>query len=76
MRPAVILADDELTPAVLPADLNQPSSIDVNWDLSALERNAILRALEHTGHNKAETARLLGIAPATLYRKLKEYGLG
>ncbi|MFZ4632774.1 MAG: sigma-54-dependent transcriptional regulator [Saprospiraceae bacterium] len=73
---AVILADDELTPAVLPADLNQPSSIDVNWDLSALERNAILRALEHTGHNKAETARLLGIAPATLYRKLKEYGLG
>ncbi len=37
------------------------------------ERTAILEALRSNGGNKARTAAALGIARATLYRKLREY---
>lgn len=37
------------------------------------ERTAILQALRRNGDNKARTAADLGIARATLYRKLREY---
>jgi len=40
-------------------------------NLEELERRAIARALELTGHDKARAARLLGIGKTTLYRKLK-----
>lgn len=43
--------------------------------LSDVERIHILKILKHTGGNKSETARLLGIGVATLYRKLDEYGI-
>lgn len=41
-------------------------------NLARLEKQAILRALQITGFDKARTARLLGIGKTTLYRKLKE----
>jgi DNA-binding NtrC family response regulator len=34
---------------------------------------AIFRALDETGDDKQEAARLLGIGKTTLYRKLKGY---
>lgn len=37
------------------------------------ERAAILDALHRDGGNKARTVAALGIARATLYRKLREY---
>lgn len=43
--------------------------------LSELERRAIAAALEATGGNKRETARLLGIGRTSLYQKLRRYGL-
>lgn len=43
-------------------------------DLAEVEKLHILKVLRQTGGNKSETARLLNIAPATLYRKLAEYG--
>lgn len=45
------------------------------FDLASAEKLHILKVLNHTGGNKSETARLLNIAPATLYRKLAEWGL-
>ncbi len=41
-----------------------------------LERRAILQALEVTGGDRLRAAKLLGIGKTTIYRKLKEYGLG
>jgi two-component system, NtrC family, response regulator AtoC len=43
--------------------------------LREAERAHILRALEATGWNKKEAARLLEISRGTLYRKIVEYGL-
>lgn len=39
------------------------------------ERGAIVKALEATGNNRKETARLLGISYSALYLKLKKYRL-
>ena len=43
--------------------------------LRAIEKQHIARMLGHTGGNKTEAARLLGIGLTTLYRKIEEYGL-
>jgi DNA-binding NtrC family response regulator len=43
--------------------------------LEALERAAIKQTLEHENGNRTRTAKVLGIAPSTLYEKLKKYNL-
>jgi len=43
--------------------------------LAALEKHLITRALEKAGGNRAEAARILGIARPQLYVKLEEHGL-
>lgn len=43
--------------------------------LREVERAHILATLEATGGNRSRAARRLGIGPATLFRKLKEYGV-
>jgi len=44
-------------------------------DLASQEREAILRALEQTGGNKLQAAKLLGISRANLYVKIKVLGI-
>jgi len=44
--------------------------------LADLERDAILGAIRILNGDKLQAAKLLGIGKTTLYRKLKEYGLG
>jgi two-component system NtrC family response regulator len=76
---AVILCDtDELDASLLPYEFEVTPvtgrSVSA-FDLSSVERLHIQRVLNHTHGNRSETARLLNIGIATLYRKLKEYGL-
>ncbi|MBS1593438.1 MAG: sigma-54-dependent Fis family transcriptional regulator [Bacteroidetes bacterium] len=70
---AVILSQSELTTAVLPFDFKHDTAQPLTYDLAEMERRHIQLVLEHTRGNKTEAARLLNIALATLYRKLKEY---
>lgn len=78
---SVILADDNiLDETLLPYELQgaQPQRAGTplsTFDLSVVEKLHIQRVLNHIHGNRAETARLLNIGVATLYRKLKEYGL-
>jgi two-component system response regulator HydG len=55
-----------------PADGGQKSS-DIT-PLEAMEKQAILHAIQVLDGDKLEAARRLGIGKTTLYRKLKEYG--
>ena len=77
---SVILADVEiLTLDVLPYEM-QHQSDTTNKTLSAfsmqsIEKLHIQKVLNYTKRNKAETARLLEIGVATLYRKLDEYNI-
>ena len=51
-------------------------SRDGRWLTAAeVEREHILRTLEHTGHNQSAAARLLGIDRHQLRRRMLEYGL-
>jgi len=78
---AVILCDsNELDETLLPNEIQhlQPARSNNSisaFDLSSVEKLHIQRVLNHTHGNRAEAARLLNIGIATLYRKLKEYGL-
>lgn len=38
-------------------------------------REEVIEALERTGWNKADTARLLGVSRQTIYRKIREFGI-
>ena len=78
---AVILADENiLDETLLPYDMQEPqpakgTHLLATFDLSAIEKLHIQRVLHHSHGNRAEAARLLNIGVATLYRKLKDYGL-
>lgn len=77
---SVILADDfNLTQDVLPYEI-QHQQDNSNKTMSAfsmqsIEKLHIQKVLNYTKGNKAETARLLEIGVATLYRKLDEYNI-
>ena len=43
--------------------------------IEALERDAIVRSLQENGGNKAEAAVALGMSRATIYRKVKDFGI-
>ena len=78
-RSVILANDDELTSEVLPYEI-QHQITNSNKSLSAfsmqsIEKLHIQKVLNYTKGNKAETARLLEIGIATLYRKIEEYGL-
>ncbi|ASU32890.1 sigma-54-dependent transcriptional regulator [Mucilaginibacter xinganensis] len=78
---AVILADENtLDETLLPYEMQGPQTVQPGsslsaFDLASVEKLHIRRVLNHTHGNRAEAARLLSIGIATLYRKLKDYGL-
>ncbi|ANW62255.1 siderophore-interacting protein [Mycolicibacterium murale] len=43
--------------------------------LEALERDAIVRSLAENGGSKADAAEALGMSRATIYRKIKDFGI-
>lgn len=53
----------------------QQLSYEGSFSMAEAEKNAILRALAHTGGNKAQAAALLEVALNTLKNKMKIYGI-
>ena len=78
---AMILTDENgLNESLLPINLQEHVLSNLpdqpqTFNLDSIEKLHIQRVLNHTKGNRTETARLLNIGIATLYRKLKEYGL-
>ncbi|NPV82412.1 MAG: sigma-54-dependent Fis family transcriptional regulator [Candidatus Aminicenantes bacterium] len=69
----------QFLPQEIRQELNLPEdkvleTLAKNWPtLDHLERAYIARVLEYTGQNKSQAARILGLNPATLYRKIKSW---
>jgi DNA-binding NtrC family response regulator len=80
---AVVLADGQIImPEHLPqrllgreAKLHKRQKKEHLLTLAELEQEHILKALEHTGYNKTQAAKILGIDRVSLWRKMKRYGL-
>ncbi len=62
-------------PATGSAEDLQPPVRFEELNMSTIEKQAILQALEKTGGNRLRAAQLLGIGLRTLQTKLKEYGM-
>jgi len=78
-RAIILTGDSGLNESLLPHNMQEQIISDLpdklTFDLDSIEKLHIQRVLNHTRGNRTETARLLNIGIATLYRKLKEYGL-
>ncbi len=76
---AAILADGaRILPEALPPTLRtvaprQKQNSVLIGDMAAIERQAIFEALEQTGNNKTQAAKLLGISRRSLIYKLRAY---
>ncbi|MEJ2657380.1 MAG: sigma 54-interacting transcriptional regulator [Desulfobacterales bacterium] len=76
----VMCQGEEIQPSHLPAEISrrrkeyQKSSGEIT-PLQAAERQRLFEALEKNDRNRVETAKELGLHRATLYRKMKKYGL-
>ncbi len=73
-------ADGEIRPEHLPPELGrplpeQPRAFDLDLSLEEVERAHIAAVLTHRGGNRSQAARSLGISRATLYEKLRKFGL-
>jgi transcriptional regulator of acetoin/glycerol metabolism len=63
-----------ITPADLPAEV-QATSRRVLTPLESIECDAIIGCLRGADGNRAEAARQLGMSRATIYRKIRDYGI-
>lgn len=77
MERSAIICEEMVTLQDLPIDLQQSRTHEEGsseeFELAAIERKHITKVLQYTGGNKTETARLLKIGLATLYRKIETY---
>lgn len=76
-RSVILCNGNELTSDFLPLDFQKTAFPEAQsaFSLNSIERLHIQRVLNYTNGNKTEAAKLLGIAVATLYRKIEEYKL-
>ena len=70
---AISRATIEQDPALQAALIGQSGRPTLS--LKTNERDRIAQALERAGGNRLEAARLLGVSRATIFRKIKQYGL-
>jgi two-component system response regulator HydG len=79
MERAVIMADgDVLTPKdLIFSPLENPQGVPANteYNLTTLEKNAILQVIEKNGGNLTRAAKELGLTRTALYRRLSKYDL-
>ena len=81
-RVALLAGDHPVTVATIASDeglrrtfLGEASSPGPLLSLAKSEEDQIRRALKESGGNRERAAKMLGISRATVYRKLKEYGI-
>lgn len=78
VKRAVIMADGNcitLEDLELQSPDEQPSPLNLKQIRENAERQAIIRALQHSNNSISDTARLLGITRPTLYSLLEKYDM-
>jgi two-component system response regulator AtoC len=75
MSPADVLDDADFILPIDDAGDPDDDDLDLHRGIRGLERRLIERALARAGGNRAEAARLLGIARPQLYTKMRSLGI-
>ncbi|HSB30472.1 MAG TPA: sigma-54-dependent Fis family transcriptional regulator [Candidatus Sulfobium mesophilum] len=71
-RAVVVAETDEIRKYDLPAGLEiQNYDVSLDWTLERAEKEHILKVLNLAGGNKKKAAKLLGVDPTTIWRKLQ-----
>ncbi|WP_309249409.1 sigma-54-dependent Fis family transcriptional regulator [Clostridium estertheticum] len=73
----MVFGDDEKNKSISKDYSNKVLSVEDKkiYTLAELERNEIIKAMDHNGCNMTKTAKDLGITRATLYSKIKRYNI-
>ncbi len=79
-RASIMAGGSRILPEDLPPQLRdahpaEPGKSVLVGDMQAIQRQAILEALEKTGGNRTQAAKLLNISRRNLIYKLREYGM-
>jgi len=75
-RVIILSSSDTLTADLLPLEFfKEEDDRTEAMDLETIERQHICKVLHHCKGNKTESANLLGIGIATLYRKIEHYDI-
>lgn len=79
-RASVLSKGPEITPADLPTELCQQTTIpeiglNLAENMATAEQSCLKKALAYCDGNRTETAKLLGISRKNLWEKLKGYGI-
>lgn len=77
---AVVMTQDGIIKANnLPNELKYSNSINYEnnnrMTIKEAEKIRIQEAIQYTGNNKNQVAKILGLSKTTVYRKIKEYGI-
>jgi two-component system response regulator AtoC len=72
-RTMILLDGDTVTEKDISLVIHTEIPVKEEKTLEDLEANAILDAIKKCGGNKVRAARMLGIHPSTLYRKIKKF---
>ncbi len=74
-RVVILTESDSIDASMLPSEFHSEPTEHGSFKMEEIEKQHIRKVLKHTGGNKTETARLLGMGLTTLYRKLEEYNI-
>lgn len=72
----VLCREGQIQPWHLPRDVGGQPSAAGNFAREEVTRDQLVAALEQSGWKKAPAARTLGVSRPTLYRKMREFGVG
>jgi DNA-binding NtrC family response regulator len=75
-RTMILLDGDTVTVKDISLVIHTEIPVKEEKTLEDLEANAIQDAIKKCGGNKVRAARMLGIHPSTLYRKIKKFDIG
>ena len=80
-RAVLYCTGDKLSTGQLPRRISHfrnnddTMTIQVGTSIETVEKELIIRTLEHTRHNRTRTSEILGISRRSLYDKIKRYGI-